>query len=83
MIQDPTKYAAVFRMNIGAGGAADSDFDMPHNFSLGVPGYTCAKPVQVAPSKYSSDGGRRWTQALGKYLYQNFLCTKPFHHCSS
>ncbi|KAE8723769.1 hypothetical protein F3Y22_tig00011761pilonHSYRG00175 [Hibiscus syriacus] len=27
---------------------------------------TCAAPVQVAPSKYSSDGGRRWTQALGK-----------------
>ncbi|MBA0863027.1 hypothetical protein Goshw_015779, partial [Gossypium schwendimanii] len=31
MIQDPTKYAAVFQMNIGAGGAADSDFDMPQN----------------------------------------------------
>ncbi|KHG25808.1 COBRA-like protein 6 [Gossypium arboreum] len=80
MIQDPTKYAAVFQMNIGAGGVADSDFDMPQNFSLGVPGYTCAKPVQVAPSKYSSDGGRRWTQALGTW---NVTCIYSQYQAST
>ncbi|MBA0591739.1 hypothetical protein Gorai_008741, partial [Gossypium raimondii] len=80
MIQDPTKYAAVFQMNIRAGGAADSDFDMPQNFSLGVPGYTCAKPVQVAPSKYSSDGGRRWTQALGTW---NVTCIYSQYQAST
>ncbi|PPS18203.1 hypothetical protein GOBAR_AA02384 [Gossypium barbadense] len=77
MIQDPTKYAAVFQMNIGAGGVVDSDFDMPQNFSLGVPGYTCAKPVQVAPSKYSSDGGRRWTQALDLAKHHRY-CNKEY-----
>ncbi|TYH94241.1 hypothetical protein ES332_A12G027900v1 [Gossypium tomentosum] len=81
MIQDPTKYAAVFQMNIGAGGVVDSDFDMPQNFSLGVPGYTCAKPVQVAPSKYSSDGGRRWTQALAS-TYNDSIVHCPKCSCS-
>ncbi|TYJ03433.1 hypothetical protein E1A91_A12G027400v1 [Gossypium mustelinum] len=80
MIQDPTKYAAVFQMNIGAGGVVDSDFDMPQNFSLGVPGYTCAKPVRVAPSKYSSDGGRRWTQALGTW---NVTCIYSQYQAST
>ncbi|KAB1997493.1 hypothetical protein ES319_D12G028300v1 [Gossypium barbadense] len=80
MIQDPAKYAAVFQMNIRAGGAADSDFDMPQNFSLGVPGYTCAKPVQVASSKYSSDGGRRWTQALGTW---NVTCIYSQYQAST
>ncbi|KAH1072301.1 hypothetical protein J1N35_024629 [Gossypium stocksii] len=70
VIQDPTKHAAVFQMNIGAG----------QNFSLGVPGYTCAKPVQVAPSKYSSDGGRRWTQALGTW---NVTCIYSQYQAST
>ncbi|MBA0782567.1 hypothetical protein Gotri_000430 [Gossypium trilobum] len=63
MIQDPSKFGAVFQMSTSAA-TDESGFHMPENFTIGVPGYTCAKPVQVAPSKYSSDGGRRWTQAL-------------------
>ncbi|XP_022763312.1 COBRA-like protein 6 isoform X2 [Durio zibethinus] len=85
MIQDPTKYAAAFQMNIGA--ANNSDFTMPENFTLGIPGYSCAKPVQVAPSRYSSDGGRRWTQALGTWnvtcIYSQFLASTSPKCCVS
>ncbi|OMP01595.1 Glycosyl-phosphatidyl inositol-anchored, plant [Corchorus olitorius] len=62
MVQDSSKYVSVFQMNIGAG--KDSDFAMPENFTLGIPGYSCGAAFRVAPSRYSSDGGRRWTQAL-------------------
>ncbi|KAK1557785.1 hypothetical protein Q3G72_031896 [Acer saccharum] len=39
---------------------------MPVNFSIGVPGYTCGDPFEVPPSRFSTDKGRRWTQALMK-----------------
>ncbi|MFQ6658396.1 hypothetical protein Gotur_027679 [Gossypium turneri] len=65
MVQDPSNYAAVFVMKIGAVNSSDG-FKMPGNFSFGVSGYTCGQPVRVPPSRYSSDSGRRWTQALGK-----------------
>ncbi|XVE93262.1 hypothetical protein REPUB_Repub01dG0175300 [Reevesia pubescens] len=85
MIQDPTKYAAVFQMNIGA--VDHIDFTMPENFTLGIPGYTCGQPVEVAPSRYSSDGGRRWTQALGTWnvtcIYSQFLASNSPKCCVS
>ncbi|XWS40009.1 hypothetical protein CRYUN_Cryun18bG0103500 [Craigia yunnanensis] len=85
LIQDPTKYAAVFQMNIGADN--NSDFIMPENFTLGIPGYTCGQSVQVAPSRYSSDGGRRWTQALGTWnvtcIYSQFLASSSPKCCVS
>lgn len=60
--QNPSKFGASFQMNVGA-----ANFVMPQNFSLGVPGYTCSHPLQVPETKYSSDGGRRWTQAVSKF----------------
>lgn len=66
-LQDPTKYASVFQMSVGANNV--TGFSMPENLTLGVSGYTCGSAVEVAPSRYSSDGGRRWTQALGKFLH--------------
>ncbi|KAL1061821.1 hypothetical protein V6Z11_D13G039100 [Gossypium hirsutum] len=86
MIQDPSKFGAVFQMSTSA--ATDEfGFHMPENFTIGVPGYTCAKPVQVAPSKYSSDGGRRWTQALGTWnvtcMYSQFLASTSPKCCVS
>ncbi|MBA0849269.1 hypothetical protein Goshw_013678, partial [Gossypium schwendimanii] len=63
MVQDPSNYAAIFVMKIGAVNSSDR-FKMPGNFSFGVSGYTCGQPVRVPPSRYSSDSGRRWTQAL-------------------
>ncbi|MBA0549601.1 hypothetical protein Golob_020623 [Gossypium lobatum] len=66
MVQDPSNYAAIFVMKIGAVNSSDR-FKMPGNFSFGVSGYTCGQPVLVPPSRYSSDSGRRWTQALGNF----------------
>ncbi|MBA0640978.1 hypothetical protein Goklo_025575 [Gossypium klotzschianum] len=63
MVQDPSNYAAIFVMKIGAVNTSDG-FKMPGNFSFGVSGYTCGQPVRVSPSRYSSDSGRRWTQAV-------------------
>ncbi|KAK6282658.1 hypothetical protein POUND7_016483 [Theobroma cacao] len=85
MVQDPDKIAAVFQMV--AGSVNVSDFIMPENFTLGIPGYSCGKPVSVAPSKYTSDGGRRWTQALGTWnvtcIYSPFLASTSPKCCVS
>nr|DAD39114.1 TPA_asm: hypothetical protein HUJ06_013437 [Nelumbo nucifera] len=66
MTQDPTKYGAAFQMNVGMVSQAIANMTMPGNFSLGLPGYSCSEPFNVTPSKFSSDNGRRWTQALSK-----------------
>lgn len=66
MVQDPSNYASIFVMKIGAVNSSD-ELRIPGNFSFGVSGYTCGQPVHAPPSRYSSDGGRRWTQALGKF----------------
>lgn len=71
MIQDPSRYAATFQMSVGGGGNY-SDFTMPENFTLGLPGYTCGDAHEVKPSRYPADSGRRWTQALSKLI--NFSC---------
>lgn len=47
---------------------------MPSNFDIGVPGYSCDNATSVAPTKYSTDKGRRKTQALGKETH--LLSTK-------
>lgn len=67
LTQDPSKFVAGFQMNVG--GSADyTGFQMPENFTLGIPGYTCGNATAVPPSKFYSDGGRRRTQALRKEL---------------
>lgn len=68
MRQDPANYGAAFQMNIGKSAGKGVDSKMPANFTLGLPGYTCSDPFQVSPTKFSKDGGRRWTQVLGNYL---------------
>jgi hypothetical protein len=70
MKQDPSRYVATFQMAVGGSGT-NSQFKMPENFKLGVPGYSCGGAVKVEPSRYTTDGGRRWTQALGNH-FQNF-----------
>ena len=47
---------------------------MPSNFDIGVSGYSCDNATSVAPTKYSTDKGRRKTQALGKETH--LLSTK-------
>ena len=48
--QDPSKYGAAFQMTVGV--SSDNSADkhvIPGNFSLGLPGYTCGDPFEVAP----------------------------------
>lgn len=64
--QDPDKYVARFEMGIGGGSYIAKESRVPVNFTLGLPGYTCGQPVNVEPSSFFEDKGRRKTQALGK-----------------
>ncbi|KAL6515203.1 hypothetical protein OROHE_018835 [Orobanche hederae] len=69
MLQDPEKSTASFDMLIGG---ASSDRGIPRNFALGIPGYTCGEALQVPPTKFYEDQGRRRTQA---YATWNVTCT--------
>uniref|UniRef100_A0A7N0RFR2 COBRA-like protein n=1 Tax=Kalanchoe fedtschenkoi TaxID=63787 RepID=A0A7N0RFR2_KALFE len=73
MTQDNATYLASFQMAIGGLGAYNvSNYTMPTEFDLGVPGYTCGLPVEVDPSKFPVLGGRRYTEAVGTW---NVTCT--------
>ncbi|MCE3214706.1 hypothetical protein HAX54_053113 [Datura stramonium] len=64
LTQDPGKYGASFEMSVGSVSNEGSGPRTPENFTLGIPGYTCGDPVQVPPSKFTVDQGRRKTQAV-------------------
>lgn len=68
MTQDPAKYLAAFQMSIGRPSFRGLLPEMPTNFSLGLPGYTCGEPFQVPATKFLVDQGLRRTQALGNLL---------------
>uniref|UniRef100_A0A7N0TXL0 COBRA C-terminal domain-containing protein n=1 Tax=Kalanchoe fedtschenkoi TaxID=63787 RepID=A0A7N0TXL0_KALFE len=71
--QDNTSYLASFQMAVGGLGTYNaSNYTMPMEFDVGVPGYTCGPPVEVAPSRFPLFGGRRITEAVGTW---NVTCT--------
>lgn len=70
--QDPAKNLAAFRLIVGSFTNNSTDINMPRNFTLGLPGYSCSDPFQVPPTKFSKDG-RRFTQALGENYLHHFL----------
>lgn len=79
--QDPGKSGAAFQMSIGDPSlTSGNNIIMPGNFTLGLPGYTCGDPVEVPPSKFVEDDGRRRTQAIGKFfgiyilIFLNYGC---------
>ncbi|CAI9103801.1 OLC1v1002359C1 [Oldenlandia corymbosa var. corymbosa] len=78
MTQNPSKYGASFQMTIGSfnasvnGTTGEALTGFPQNFSIGLPGYTCGEPLQVPPSKFIEDRGRRRTQALDTW---NITCS--------
>nr|APR63662.1 phytochelatin synthetase-like protein 6 [Populus tomentosa] len=86
MKQDPSKYVATFQMAVGGSGT-NSRFRMPENFNLGVPGYSCGGAVKVEPSRYTTDGGRRWTQAIATWnvtcMYSQSLASPTPRCCVS
>ncbi|GMP87385.1 hypothetical protein CsSME_00039779 [Camellia sinensis var. sinensis] len=61
--QGPNLFGVTFQMNVGAS-TTSTNISMPRNFTLGLVGYTCGDPVEVAPSKFIKDNGRRQTQTL-------------------
>ncbi|XP_073119730.1 COBRA-like protein 6 [Henckelia pumila] len=63
---------AAFLMLIGTINASNAPPQVPHNFSLGISGYTCSDPVLVQPTKSFEDQGRRRTQAIATY---NVTCS--------
>ncbi|KAK3028238.1 hypothetical protein RJ639_037572, partial [Escallonia herrerae] len=68
LTQDPDNSVAAFQMNVGVSSSNGSmAAGIPANFTLGLPGYTCGQPVEVAPSKFIEDHGRRRTQALATW----------------
>ncbi|XP_057428485.1 COBRA-like protein 1 isoform X2 [Lotus japonicus] len=55
-------------------------------FTLGIPGYSCAMPVQVPPTRFTNDG-RRWQQVLETWnvtcIYSQFLASPAPKCCVS
>ncbi|KAF7851121.1 hypothetical protein BT93_L4434 [Corymbia citriodora subsp. variegata] len=92
MIQDPSKYGASFLMSVGAASTFNasnttSSDTIPANFTIELPGYTCGPPLIVPPSRFPSDGGRRWTQAIGTWnvtcIYSQFRASLSPKCCVS
>ncbi|XP_077213494.1 COBRA-like protein 1 [Tasmannia lanceolata] len=71
MTQDHAKYGASFELSVGRA-RNYTDLNLPTNFSLGIPGYTCGPAYLVDPTRFSTDQGRRWTRAL---MTWNVTCT--------
>ncbi|KAF8377011.1 hypothetical protein HHK36_030383 [Tetracentron sinense] len=72
MMQNPLWNKASFKMEImKAPLHNNTKLMIPKNFSIGLPGYTCGSPFEVAPSKYRAGGARRWMQA---FLSWNITC---------
>ncbi|EXB93486.1 hypothetical protein L484_006961 [Morus notabilis] len=87
LVQDPTNYVSSFRMIAGADTNNVTDIQMPKKFTLGLPGYTCGNPFEVAPTRFSQDGGRRYTQALATWnvncIYSQFRASSAPKCCVS
>ncbi|KAF7126618.1 hypothetical protein RHSIM_Rhsim11G0126400 [Rhododendron simsii] len=77
--QDPGKSGAAFQMSIGDPSlTSGNNIITPENFTLGLSGYTCGDPVEVPPSKFVEDDGRRQTQAIEHHLPQHAVF--PYQH---
>ncbi|KAL6494495.1 hypothetical protein OROGR_031295 [Orobanche gracilis] len=77
MLQDPEKSAASFEMLIAGPSLDSSGPGIPENFSLGIPGYTCGEALQVPPTKFYEDQGRRTTQAFATWNLPGELPPPP------
>ncbi|KAK1402160.1 COBRA-like protein 6 [Heracleum sosnowskyi] len=85
--QDPTKYISSFDMSVGGSVQNPSSTGIPDNFTLGLPGYTCGPPIEVEPTKFYEDNGRRKTQAIATWnvscSYSQFLASPTPKCCVS
>ncbi|GAA0157925.1 hypothetical protein LIER_15080 [Lithospermum erythrorhizon] len=74
MEHDYNKRISEFQMHVGTPSSSGAP---ANNFSLVLPGYTCADPVEVPPSRFIEDQGRRTTQALRTW---DVICS--YSHCA-
>ncbi|KAG9157787.1 hypothetical protein Leryth_024306 [Lithospermum erythrorhizon] len=84
MEHDYNKRISEFQMHVGTPSSSGAP---ANNFSLVLPGYTCADPVEVPPSRFIEDQGRRTTQALRTWdvicSYSQYLASPTRRCCVS
>ena len=82
-VQDPANAASSFQVSVGSAGTTNKTVRLPKNFTLKAPGpgYTCGPAKIVKPTRFVTQDGRRVTQALSKFLDEDYrvfwihLCT--------
>ncbi|XP_012568188.1 COBRA-like protein 6 [Cicer arietinum] len=90
LTQNQAKHGASFQMNYMKSSfsvsGSSSNFSMPENFTLGIPGYSCGTPFEVPPTKFTKDG-YRWQQVLETWnvtcIYSQFLASPSPKCCVS
>ncbi|CAA6657350.1 unnamed protein product [Spirodela intermedia] len=72
--QDPANHAASFQVSVGMAGTTNKTVRVPRNFTLKAPGpgYTCGIAKIVKSTKFTTQDGRRTTQAM---MTWNVTCT--------
>ncbi|KAK7412028.1 hypothetical protein VNO78_03474 [Psophocarpus tetragonolobus] len=79
-------YFSSFQMTYIKPSLPHSGDAMPHNFTLGILGYSCGTPFQVPPTKFTNDG-HRWQQVLDTWnvtcIYSQFLASPTPKCCVS
>ncbi|CAE5957025.1 unnamed protein product [Arabidopsis arenosa] len=87
MSQDHANHVSAFQMTVGSSPDGPEEFYIPYNFDIGVPGYSCDNATSVAPTKFSTDKGRRKTQALATWeavcVYSQFRSSQSPKCCVS
>jgi hypothetical protein len=71
--QDPEHAVASFQVSVGQAGTTNKTVRVPKNFTLKAPGpgYTCGPAKLVKPTKFVAQDGRRFTQALSKFIFSS------------
>lgn len=87
--QDPETAVSAFQVSVGGSGTTNKTVRVPKNFTLKAPGpgYTCGPAKVVKPTKFSTNDGRRTTQAMMTWnitcTYSQFLAQKTPTCCVS
>eukprot|EP00850_Spirogloea_muscicola_P020057 SM000206S06266 [mRNA] locus=s206:97908:100662:+ [translate_table: standard] len=67
-LQDPNNSASSFQMVVGNASHHLKTVRVAQNFTLGIPGYTCAPPRRAKASTFASASSNHLTQALASWV---------------
>ncbi|OVA17466.1 COBRA [Macleaya cordata] len=87
--QELDKSTAGFQISVGDAGTSNSTVRLPRNFTFvaGSGGYTCGPARVVAPTRFTTPDGLRYTSALMTWnlvcTYSAFLASKSITCCVS